>query len=100
MIGASDTRFPTGQFLALFVPVALVAIVVAFAFRQLRIDIQVEQIISAEQSHLQQLSGFLAAEISFSAHQLNALTREALALTRLCIYFFYLLQLCIPACNR
>lgn len=78
MIDASDTRFPTGQFWALFVPVALVAVVVAFAFRQLRTDSQFEQITAAEQSHLQQLSGFLAAEISFSAHQLNALTREAL----------------------
>ena len=77
MIDASDTRFPIGQFLAMFVPVALVAIVVAFAFRQLSIESQFEQISAAERSHLQQLSGFVAAEVSFSVHQLNALTREA-----------------------
>jgi PAS domain S-box-containing protein len=77
MIDANDTRFPTGQFWTLFVPVALVAIVVAFAFRQLRIDSQFEQISAAERSHLQQLSGFMAAEVSFSVHQLDALTREA-----------------------
>ncbi len=77
MIDASDTRFPTVQFLVLFVPVALVAIVIAFAFRQLRIDSQVEQISAAERSHLQQLSGFVAAEVANSVHRLNALTREA-----------------------
>ncbi len=77
MIDASDSRFPTGQFWAFFVPVALVAIVVGFAFRQLHIDSQFKQISAAERSHLQQLSGFVAAEVSFSVHQLNALTREA-----------------------
>lgn len=77
MIDASDTRFPSGQFWALFVPVALVAIFVAFAFRQLHIDSQFKQISATERSHLQQLSGFVAAEVSFSVHQLNALTREA-----------------------
>jgi PAS domain S-box-containing protein len=76
MIDESDIRFPTGQFWALFVPVALVVLVVAFALRQLSIDNQLEQISAAERSHLQQLSGFVAAEVSFSVHQLNALTRE------------------------
>ena len=77
MIGASDTRFPTGQFLAMFVPVAVIAIVVAFTFRQLLMHSQFEQISAAERSHLQQLSGFLAMEVSFSVNQLDALTREA-----------------------
>ena len=77
MIDAEDTRFPTGQFWVLFVPVALIAIVLAFAFRQLHIDSQFKQISAAERSHLQQLSGSVAAEVSFTVHQLNALTREA-----------------------
>ncbi len=77
MIDASDTRFPIGQFLAMFVPVAVVAIVVAFTIRQLLLYSQFEQISAAERSHLQQLSGFLATEVSFSVNQLDALTREA-----------------------
>lgn len=76
MIDSNGTRFPIGQFWGLFVPVVLVAIFVAFAFRQLHVDSQFKQLSAAERSHLQQLSGFVAAEISFSVHQLNALIRE------------------------
>jgi hypothetical protein len=77
MIDANGTHFPSSHFWALLIPVALVAIVVAFAFRQMGIDSQFEQVSAAERRHLQQLSAFVAAEVSSSVHRLDALTQEA-----------------------
>lgn len=77
MIDANGTHFPRKYFWALLIPVALVAIVVAFAFRQMSIDSEFEQVSAAERSHLQQISAFVAAEVSSSVHRLDALTQEA-----------------------
>ena len=77
MIDAKGTRFPSSHFWALLIPVALVATVLAFAVTQMGVDSQFEQDSAAERRHLQQLSAFVAAELSSSVHRLDALSQEA-----------------------
>lgn len=77
-IGSLNLHFPIGQFLLLFLPVAVVILATGFAFVQLRENAQLETISAAERTHLQHLSGFMAAEISGALNHLASLsTQEA-----------------------
>jgi PAS domain S-box-containing protein len=69
-------RFPIRQFLSMFLPVAAVILAIAFAFANMRINTQLDQIIATERTNLHQLSGYLAAEVSTSLNHLLALAQE------------------------
>ena len=66
-------RFPTYEFLALFLPIALLILVVGFSFAWLRTEARVEQLLDADASRLQLISGFIGAEVSGSLHHLHYL---------------------------
>jgi len=69
-------KFPTRQFLALFMPVAAVIIAVAFAFMDMRSNAQIKEITTAERANLRQLGGYMSAEATTSVNQLRALIKE------------------------
>jgi PAS domain S-box-containing protein len=69
--------FPVRQFLSMFLPVVAVILIIAFAFTNMRINAQLEQITATERTNLNQLSGYMAAEASTSLHHLLALSQEA-----------------------
>ena len=78
---AQNVRFPVRQFLLLCIPVAVTIFAIAFAFSDMRFNAQLDHIVAAEQTHLNQLGGYVAADVSTSLIHLRALTQEA-AVTR------------------
>jgi PAS domain S-box-containing protein len=78
---AQNERFPVRQFLLLCIPVAVTIFAAAFAFTDMRFNAQLDHIVATEQTHLNQLGGYVAADVSTSLIHLRALTQEA-AVTR------------------
>lgn len=78
---AQNERFPVRQFLLLCIPVAVTIFATAFAFTDMRFKAQLDHIVATEQTHLNQLGGYVAADVSTSLIHLRALTQEA-AVTR------------------
>jgi len=76
-----NVRFPVRQFLLLCIPVAVTIFAIAFAFSDMRFNAQLDHIVATEQTHLNQLGGYVAADVSTSLIHLRALTQEA-AVTR------------------
>jgi len=77
MTDVKGIHFPRGLFWALLIPVAMVAVVVAFSFREKSVDSEAEQVLATEGKNLQQLSGFIAADVFSLVHRLDILSHEA-----------------------
>ncbi|MGD8629802.1 MAG: PAS domain S-box protein [Gammaproteobacteria bacterium] len=78
---AQNIRFPVRQFLLLCIPVAVTIFAIAFAFSDMRFTAQLDHIVAAERTHLNQLGGYVAADVSTSLIHLRALAQEP-AVTR------------------
>ncbi len=76
-IGERRMRFPTRQFLVLFLPVAAVILATGFSFIELRSRAQMEGIAARELAQLHLLSGFIGAEVFSASNHLSSLAREA-----------------------
>jgi PAS domain S-box-containing protein len=74
---ARTVHFPVRQFLLLCIPVAVTIFATAFAFTDMRANAQLERIIASERTHLNQLGGYVAADVATSLIHLRALTQEA-----------------------
>jgi PAS domain S-box-containing protein len=77
---AQALHFPVRQFLLLCIPVAVAIFAIAYAFTEMRFNAQLDRIIATERSHLNQLGGYVAADVSTSLIHLRALTQEAAVL--------------------
>ena len=69
-------RFPVRQFLTLTLPVAALIFAIAFAFSNIQVEKQLEQITASERARLHQVAGFMAAEASIALHHLLSLAEE------------------------
>jgi PAS domain S-box-containing protein len=73
---AQSVHFPVRQFLLLCIPVAVAIFAIAFTFTEMRFNAQLDRIIATERTHLNQLGGYVAADVSTSLIHLRALTQE------------------------
>jgi len=73
---ADRARFPVRQFLFLCIPVALAILATAFAISGMRLQAHLDTIVAAERTHLHQLGGYVAADVSTSLIHLRALSQE------------------------
>ncbi|MEZ5589112.1 MAG: PAS domain S-box protein [Sedimenticolaceae bacterium] len=71
-----SVRFPRYEFLVLFLPVAVIVLVVGSSFATLRIDSQIEAVLDDDNTRLQYLGGFIGAQVSGSLNQLLAIADE------------------------
>lgn len=76
-INGRRLRFPIRQFLSMFIPVVVVILAIAIAFANMRTNTQLDQLTATERTNLNQLSGYMAAEVSTSLNNLLALAQEA-----------------------
>jgi PAS domain S-box-containing protein len=70
-------RFSSTLFLALFLPVAAVVLVLGFSFASLRSESEIKQIIEQDNSRLYLISGFVGAQVLDSLQHLRALSTES-----------------------
>lgn len=76
-LGAKGVRFPVYEFLILFLPVAILILVVGFSFASSRTDVQIEAILDDDDTRLQHISGFIGAQVAVSLNHLIAITAES-----------------------
>jgi PAS domain S-box-containing protein len=81
--GHQGSRFNRYLFLALFLPVAAVVVVLGISFASLRSESQIKEIIDRDSSRLQLVSGFVGAEVLDSLQHLRSLSVEATTLRAL-----------------
>lgn len=77
VVSSRSVRFPAGQFLVLFLPVAVIVLATAFSYVALRTAAQLEATIEDERTQLYHISGFIGAEVSSSLNHLRSLAEEA-----------------------
>jgi PAS domain S-box-containing protein len=73
---AHEVRFPLRQFLILSIPIALAVFAITFAFSNIRVKSQLEEIVAGEQARLHFVAGFMAAEASIALNHLVSLAQE------------------------
>jgi PAS domain S-box-containing protein len=73
---AQSVRFPVRQFLLLCIPVALAILAIAYVISDMRFQAHLDTIVAAERTHLYQLGGYVAADVSTSLVHLRALSQE------------------------
>jgi PAS domain S-box-containing protein len=78
--GTQGGRLNRYLFLALFLPVAAVVLVLGISFASLRSESQIREIIDRDSSRLQLISGFVGAEVLDSLQHLRSLSTEATTL--------------------
>ena len=74
--GIPKIRFPTYEFLALFLPIAVLALAVGFSFAWLRTESRIEELLDDDTSRLNLISGSIGAEIAGSLHHLAYLSSD------------------------
>ena len=82
-VGSRSVRFPTYEFLALFFPVAIVVLVIGFAYAELRMETLTEEVLDQDSSRLHRVSGFIGAEVSGSLNHLLSLATETTSIQAL-----------------
>ena len=82
-IGVSNVRFPTYEFLALFLPIAVLVLVVGYSYANLSLENHIEEILDQDSSRLHRLSGFIGAEVAGSLNHLLVLSKETTTLKAL-----------------
>ena len=81
--GNQGGRFNRYLFLALFMPVAAVVLVLGISFASLRSESQIREMIDRDSSRLHLISGFIGAEVLDSIQHLRSLSTEATTLRAL-----------------
>ena len=80
---AQRGRFSSTLFLALFLPVAAVVLVLGLSFASLRSESEIKEIIERDNSRLYLISGFVGAQVLDSLQHLRALSTESTTLQAL-----------------
>lgn len=75
-VAQPSVRFPVYEFAILFVPVALLIVLVGFSFASFRIDDRIEALHDLDSARLHRISGFIGSQVSHSLHLLAALRDE------------------------
>lgn len=75
-VGERSVRFPTYEYLALFLPIAVLVLVVGFSYAELKLESSVVEIIDQDSSRLHRISGFIGSEVSGSLNHLLSLSTE------------------------
>lgn len=75
-VGGSSIRFPIYEFLALFLPIAVLVLVVGFSYANLELNTRIEEMIEHDSTRLHRISGFIGAEVSGSLNHLLSLVKE------------------------
>lgn len=73
---AAGVRFPLRQFLMLSIPIALAVFAIAFAFSNIRVQNQLEEVVASERARLHFVAGFMAAEATIALNHLLSLVQE------------------------
>jgi PAS domain S-box-containing protein len=81
--GHQSGRFNRYLFLALFLPVAAVVVVLGISFTSLRSESQISEIIEHDGSRLHLISGFIGAQVLVALQHLRSLSIEATTLRAL-----------------
>ena len=76
--GSRKARFPGYVFLALFLPVAILMLVLGMSLATLRTDAHIKKILSDDSARLNLVSGFLGAEVLSSLKHLRSISTESL----------------------
>ncbi len=78
-----NVRFPIYEFLALFLPITVLVMVVGFSYAELQLENHIDEIIDQDSSRLHRISGFIGAEVSGSLNHLLSLAKEPVTLQAL-----------------
>ena len=74
--GVPSIRFPVFEFFVLFVPVAILVLVMGFSFASLRTESEIEAVLEYDDTILRQVTGFVAAQVSGSLNHLLVVSGE------------------------
>ena len=80
---SQNVRFPVYEFLILFLPVAVLILVVGFSFASLRTNAQIEAVKDADNTRLQHVRAFVGAEVSSAFGHLRSIVTESAPLSAL-----------------
>lgn len=75
-VDVQSIRFPTYEFLALFLPIAVLVLVGGFSYAELRLETRIQEMIDHDSHSLHRISGFIGAEVSGSLNHLLSLSIE------------------------
>ncbi len=75
-VSGRSVRFPTYEYLALFLPIAVLVFVVGFSYAELKLESSIVSIIDQDSSRLHRISGFIGSEVSGSLNHLLSLSTE------------------------
>jgi PAS domain S-box-containing protein len=81
--GIQDGRFPKLVFLALFLPVLALLVVIGISVASLRTEARISELIDQDDTRLHLVSGFLGAEVLGSMKHLRSLSTEAITIKAL-----------------
>lgn len=70
-------RFPKYVFIALFLPVAILVVVIGISFASLRTETRIKELLDQDAARLDLVSGFIGAEVLASLNHLRSLSTEA-----------------------
>lgn len=74
---ANTVRFPVYEFMILFLPVAVIALVVGASFSSMRTDAEIQSVLDDDNTRLQFIGGFIGAQVSGSLSHLLSISEEA-----------------------
>lgn len=81
--GSRKARFPRNLFLSLFLPFAILVLVLGMSIATMRTDAHIKKILADDSARLNLVSGFLGAEILSSLKHLRSISKESLTLQAL-----------------
>lgn len=76
VVSVRSVKFPTNEFLALFLPIAVLVFVMCFSFANLQLEKRIQQLKDEDSSRLHSISGFIGAEVLGSLNQLLSIATE------------------------
>jgi hypothetical protein len=85
--GRKIARVNKFEFLALFLPVAALVVLVGISFAKVRTEARVNEIIDYDGARLHLISGFLGAEVLGSLTHLRSLASEAVTIRNICAHW-------------
>ncbi len=74
---AQNVRFPMYEFIVLFVPVVVIALVVGASFASMRTESEIQAVLDDDNTRLQFIGGFIGAQVSNSLNHLVSISGEA-----------------------
>ena len=76
-VSRDSRRFSKYMFLGLFLPIAVLVVVIGVSFASLRTEARIKEILDQDETRLHLISGFIGAEVLASLKHLRSLSAEA-----------------------